>query len=90
MPDVIPRCLPFWGTGCFWGRAVILEASILPLDISNIDHIDLAKEISVVGDGWRAAMGNERGSPQLKEFVDPSPRKLGVGERKLCKFEPSP
>ena len=35
-------------------------------------------------------MGNERGSPQLKEFVNLSLRKLSVGIRKLRKFKPGP
>ena len=35
-------------------------------------------------------MGNERGSPQLKEFVDLSLRKLGIGIHKLREFEPGP
>lgn len=90
VPDVVPRCLPFRRTGRLGERAIVLEASVLPLNISNLDRIDLTMEISVVDDGRRAAMGNERGCPQLEEVVNPSPRKLGIGVHELCEFEPGP
>ena len=47
-------------------------------------------EILSVGDGRRVTVGNERGGPQLEEFVNLSLRKLSVGIRKLRKFKPGP
>jgi hypothetical protein len=73
IPNVVPRSLPLGRTGCFGERTVILQVGVLPLDIANLDCIDLAMEISVVGDGRRVTVGNERGGTQFEELVDLSP-----------------
>ena len=52
IPDVVARSLPLWRTSCFGEGAVILQVNIFPLYIAHLNRINLAMEISVVGDRW--------------------------------------
>jgi hypothetical protein len=88
IPNFVPRGLPLGRASCFGGRTVVFQADALPADVAHLDCVDLTKEIPVVVNGGRAAMGDKCCSPKLEELVDLSPRKLGVCKHELCQFKP--
>ena len=65
-PKVILCSLPFWRASRFRGGAVVSERGVLPRDAAKVNCVYLVVEISVVGDGWRVPMGNERGGPEFE------------------------
>lgn len=78
------------GASCFRAGSLILEAGILPLNIANLDCVNLLVEVSLVDDRWRITMRNKCGSPQFQQLVNLSPRELGISKRELGEFETSP
>ena len=65
-PKVVLHSLPFWRANRFGGGPNVSEGGMLPRDAAKVNCIYLVVEISVVGDGWGVAVGNERRSPEFE------------------------
>ena len=74
VPELILSCHPLGRGSAVWVKAVVPDSVGLPGNITKFDSVDCCMKVVVVGDRWGVVVGDQCGTPDIKETIDDTVR----------------